>query len=301
MTRLELLRQFERRFHEAGLPSQEARWLLAHALRLEASDLFRELREPVPAGVAEQMEGWLLRRRQGYPLQLLLGYSLFYVPDSEDERLGSYLRLEVRPGVLIPRPETEGLVEIALGLLPRDRNFPGRFLDVGTGTGAIALALKRRFPQAEVWASDIDPKAVELARENARLNRLEVQVLLEPYTAELKDLDLIASNPPYLPESYRQEAPPELAYENPQALYSGPEGLDVPRELLRRAWNALKPGGWLALELAESNVQTLAEEARQAGWQDVHVHPDLAGRPRYLTARKASDVRSTLDARRSTP
>lgn len=285
MTRLELLRKFERRFREAGLPPQEARWLLAHALRLRDSDLFRGLREAVPAGVAEKMEEWLLRRRRGYPLQLILGYSLFYVPDSEDERLGGYLRLEVRPSVLIPRPETEGLVRMALDLLPRDRNFPGRFLDVGTGTGAIALALKRRFPQAEVWASEISPEAVELARHNARLNGLEVQVLLAPFTANLKALDLIISNPPYLPESYRQEAPPELSYENPQALYSGPEGLDMPRELLRRAWGALKPGGALALELAESNVETLAEEARQAGWEAVRVHHDLAGRPRYLTAR----------------
>ncbi|HEU4740011.1 MAG TPA: peptide chain release factor N(5)-glutamine methyltransferase [Meiothermus sp.] len=301
MTRLELLRQFERRFREAGLSSQEARWLLAHALRLEDTDLLRGLHEAVPEGIAEQLEEWLQQRRQGYPLQLILGYSLFYVRGLEDERSGGYLRLEVRPGVLIPRPETEGLVELAFGLLPRDRSFPGRLLDVGTGSGAIALALKRRFPKAEVWATDIDPVAVELARENARLAGLEIQVLLEPYTADLKALDLIVSNPPYLPESYRQEAPPELSYENPQALYSGPEGLDVPRALLRQAWDALKPGGGLALEMAESNVQILAEEARRAGWEAVQVHYDLAGRPRYLTVRKASDVRSTLDARRSTP
>lgn len=291
MTRLELLRAYQRRFREAGLPSQEARWLLAHALGLEDSDLLRGLHEPVPEGVAAQMEGWLLERRRGYPLQLILGYCLFY-PGLED---GGSIRLEVRPGVLIPRPETEGLVDLAFRLLPR----PGRLLDVGTGTGAIALALKRRFPQAGVWATDIDPHAVELARANARLAGLEVQVLLAPYTAGLRDLDLIVSNPPYLPESYREQAPPELAYEPPGALYSGPEGLDMPRELLQHAWPALTPGGGLALELAESNVQTLAKEARWAGWQGVQVHPDLAGQPRYLTARKPSDVGSTPDARGS--
>lgn len=286
MTRLELLRQFERRFREAGLPSQEARWLLAHALGLEDSDLLRGLYKAVPKGIAEQMEGWLMQRRQGYPLQLILGYSLFYVPGLKEDA-GGYLRLEVRPGVLIPRPETEGLVELALGLLSAERSFTGRLLDVGTGSGAIALALKRRFPKAEVWATEIDPVAVALARENARRAGLEVQVLLAPFTAHLKALDLIVSNPPYLPESYRQEAPPELSYENPQALYSGPEGLDMPRELLRHAWRALKPGGALALELAESNVHTLAEEAQRAGWEAVQVHRDLAGRPRYLSARKA--------------
>lgn len=227
-----------------------------------------------------------MQRRQGYPLQLILGYSLFYVPGLKEDE-GGYLRLEVRPGVLIPRPETEGLVELALGLLSAERSFTGRLLDVGTGSGAIALALKRRFPKAEVWATEIDPVAVALARENARRAGLEVQVLLAPFTAHLKALDLIVSNPPYLPESYRQEAPPELSYENPQALYSGPEGLDMPRELLRHAWRALKPGGALALELAESNVHTLAEEAQRAGWEAVQVHRDLAGRPRYLTARKA--------------
>lgn len=286
MTRLELLRHFERRFREAGLPSQEARWLLAHALGLEDADLLRGLYKAATKGIAEQMEGWLMQRRQGYPLQLILGYSLFYVPGLKEDE-GGYLRLEVRPGVLIPRPETEGLVELALGLLSAERSFTGRLLDVGTGSGAIALALKRRFPKAEVWATEIDPVAVALARENARRAGLEVQVLLAPFTAHLKALDLIVSNPPYLPESYRQEAPPELSYENPQALYSGPEGLDMPRELLRHAWRALKPGGALALELAESNVHTLAEEAQRAGWEAVQVHRDLAGRPRYLTARKA--------------
>ncbi|PZA07371.1 MULTISPECIES: peptide chain release factor N(5)-glutamine methyltransferase [unclassified Meiothermus] len=283
MTRLELLRRFEGRFREAGLPSQEARWLLAHALGLKDDELLHKLHENVPAEIAEQMEAWLQRRRQGYPLQLILGYSLFYVPGLEG---GEGLRLEVRPGVLIPRPETEGLVELTFGLLPRDRSFSGRLLDVGTGSGAIALALKRQFPQAEVWATDTDPAAVELARKNAQRSGLEVKVLFAPYTAHLQALDLVVSNPPYLPEVYREQAPPELAYESPQALYSGPEGLDMPRELLCHAWRALKPGGGLALELAESNVHTLAEEARRAGWEAVQVHHDLAGQPRYLSARR---------------
>lgn len=265
-----LLGLLRRRLREAGFPEAEALDLLALALgkgRLEAL-LTRE----VPKEAEEKALALLEKRLRGYPLQYLLG---------EVEFFGLPLRVE--EGVLIPRPETEGLVELALALpLPQKP----RILDVGTGSGAIALALKAHLPKAEVHATEIDPKALALARENARRLGLKVHFHPAPLTGGLKGLDLLVSNPPYLPERYREEAPPELAHENPLALYAGKEGLAVARPLAEEAWEALKPGGYLLLELAPENAPLLAEELKAGGWEEVAVLRDLTGRDRYLRARR---------------
>lgn len=270
---LALLREFQGRLEAAQKPAVESRWILAHAARLEAQELAARLMQAVPTDVEAAAWDMLNLRLAGHPLQLLLGHTEFY---------GLWLRVE--QGVLIPRPETEGLVEQALAHLPLDA--PMRVLDLGTGSGAIALAIKAMRPKATVWATDTHPKALRLAKENALRLGLEVFFLEAPFTADLCDLDLIVSNPPYLPEAYRQEAPPELAYEDPAALYAGPEGLDVARALLPHAWQALKPGGRLWLELAPENVHTLLAEATASGWQEARVLHDLARRPRYLTCQK---------------
>ncbi|MER3482135.1 MAG: peptide chain release factor N(5)-glutamine methyltransferase, partial [Meiothermus sp.] len=241
MTRLELLRELQNRLAQAGKPGLEARFILAHALHADPNTLASSLFQQVLPDVAEAAHAMVGARLSGYPLQLLLGDAEFFG-----------LRLRVRKGVLIPRPETEGLVERALELFQGHRG-EARVVDVGTGTGAIALALKHMRPGWEIWATDINPEAIALAHENALEQNLMVQFLNAAYIADLRDLDLVISNPPYLPEEYRDEAPPELAYEDPNALYSGYDGLDMARHLLRHAWQALKPGGWIALELAPSN------------------------------------------------
>jgi release factor glutamine methyltransferase len=273
---LELVQALQQELRAAGKPVVESRWLVAHAARLSDQELALRLAEFVPPDVEEAARAMLNLRLSGYPLQLLLGEAEFFG-----------LKLRVERGVLIPRPETEGLVEHAVAYLPPDQ--PARVLDVGTGCGAIALAIKAMRPQATVWASDINPKALELARRNALQLGLEVTFLEAPFTANLQGLDLIVSNPPYLPESYRQEAPPELAYEDPNALYAGPDGLGVARELLPQAWKALKPGGRLWLELAPENVYTLLAEATAQGWLEAQVLPDLALQPRYLSLRKPAE------------
>ncbi|WP_119314160.1 peptide chain release factor N(5)-glutamine methyltransferase [Calidithermus terrae] len=275
MTVRALLNELGNRLESAHKPSQEAYWLLAKALRTSSQGLLLRLGEEVGPGAEARVRGWLERRLAGYPLQLLLG---------DVEFCG--LTLEVREGVLIPRPETEGLVELGLGLIARHPS--PRVLDVGTGTGAVALAFKRARPDARVWATDVDPEAVGLARANAERLGLAVEVLEGAFTAGLGGFDLLISNPPYLPEAYRAEAPPELAYERDVALYSGSDGLDMPRELLKRAHEALEPGGWLALELSPDNAPTLAEEAAGQGWQGVQVEADLTGRPRFVVARKSA-------------
>ena len=279
---LELLREFQRRLEAAGKPAVESRWILGHAARLGEKELAARLMQPVPVDVEEAAWAMLNLRLTGYPLQLLLGEAEFYG-----------LRLKVERGVLIPRPETEGLVEQALVRLPLDA--PARVLDIGTGSGAIALAVKAMRPQATVWATDIDPRALRLAKENALRLGLEVTFLEAPFTANLTGLDLIISNPPYLPDSYCEEAPPELAYEYARALYAGPEGLDVARALLPQAWDALQPGGWLWLELAPENIYTLLAEAAAQGWREARVLYDLAQRPRYLSAQKPAQAAAGLE------
>ncbi|RTH19523.1 protein-(glutamine-N5) methyltransferase, release factor-specific [Thermus scotoductus] len=269
-----LLRELERRLKAKGLPEKEAWDLLALASRLSRKDLLLRLLEAPPPGTEERARALLEKRLAGYPLQYLLG---------EVEFFG--LPLKVAEGVLIPRPETEGLVELALRLpLPK----APRILDVGTGTGSIALALKAHLPEALVFATDIDERALALAEENAERLGLKVHFLKAPLTGGLRDLDLVVANPPYLPLGYREMAPLELAHENPLALYAGEEGLAVARPLAEEAFEALKPGGFLLLELAPENVQLLAEELKAKGWEDVEVLQDLAGRDRYLRARRPS-------------
>ncbi len=277
MTREQALRDVQTRLQEAGFPARqaeiEARHLLEAVTRRQGVRFWLERHRELSPVERERLQTALSRRLTGEPLQLVLGSAVFFG-----------LELRVVPGVLIPRPETERLVELALAQLPPQ---PGlRVLDVGTGSGAIALALKHERPDLEMHASDPSEAALRLARANARRLALEVTLHAAPYTAGLRGLDLIVSNPPYLPEGYRAQAPPELAWEPEEALYAGPEGLDVARPLLREARDALRPGGRLLIELDPGRVHALAAEARTLGFAAVDVEADLAGRPRFLRARR---------------
>jgi len=268
LTRAEALKKLS-----ARLPAHEARALLAGVLKEAPALFFARLREPLPEAAWEEALRLAERRARGEPLQLLLGFTEFFG-----------LALRPAPGVLIPRPETEGLVERALHFLA-PRPAP-RVLDVGTGSGAIALAVKTRRPDARVFASDISAAALELARANARQLGLEVTFIYAPLTAGLTGLDLVVANPPYLPENDRETAPPELGFEPETALFAGEEGLDVARPLAKEALRALRPGGGLLLELDPRNVFLLAAELPGLGYRDVGVGFDLSGRARYLFGRR---------------
>ncbi len=272
-SRAELLAWLRARLGEAGVPAPEAeaRALAQAALGESPEAFFARLGEPVPETGAARLEDWLARRRAGEPLGLILGEVEFYG-----------LKLGVRPGVFLPRPETEGLVALALEAIA-NRRAP-RVLDVGTGSGAIALAIRRARPDAEVHATDTSEEALALAEENARRLELSVTFHRGSGTAGLSGFDLLVSNPPYLPEAYRASAPPELAYEPETALYAGEEGLDVARPLAREALVALRPGGVLLFELDPTNVARLARQLIALGYRRVCTLPDLAGRPRYLLA-----------------
>ncbi len=266
------------RLERAGVPSPrvDAEALLEFVTGFSRSALILERHRELDPDVLEQLESRIRRRESREPLQWILGFTHFYG-----------LEIEVRPGVLIPRPETERLVEIALDALRGSVTTESRILDIGTGTGAIALALKHELPQANVLATDIDPKAVNLALENARSLGLEITVQHGDLLGDLEPpFDAIISNPPYLMDDDLDSLEPEVRRDPHAALFSGVDGLDLARRIVREARENLNPGGFLALELDPRNVHALAAELENTVWDGVVVHTDLTGRDRFLTARK---------------
>jgi release factor glutamine methyltransferase len=220
-------------------------------------------------------------RAQGCPTQYITGHQEFWGLD-----------LLVSPAVLIPRPETEHVVETVLDLvkdLPPDTGGKLRMVDVGTGSGCIALALASELPQAEVHASDISPEALEIARVNAARFAMDSRIRFRKsdlLAAYLQDtFDFVVSNPPYVGELEADKVQKQVReYEPKIAVFSGEQGLDVYRRLIPQAQAALKPGGWLVVEIGFSTEAGVKELL--TGWEDVRVTPDLQGIPRVIAARK---------------
>ncbi|MEN8182181.1 MAG: peptide chain release factor N(5)-glutamine methyltransferase [Myxococcota bacterium] len=281
-TVLELLRFTTDHFRRAGIESSrlDAELLLAHALGTDRLRLYLEFDKPVGLAERERFRELVRRRaRERVPVALLTGVREFWS-----------LRLEVSPDVLVPRPETECLVEAVLERFA-DLEAELRILDLGTGSGAIALALLSERPKARVTATDLSPRALEVAAANAnrlgladRLRLLEGD-LFEPVAGER--FDLVISNPPYLREGEPGLAP-ELAHEPHGALFAGPEGLEVLGRLVARAPEALEPGGWLAFETAPEQALPLQAACRAGGLVEVAGVRDLAGQPRGVVARRAA-------------
>lgn len=262
-----------RRLQAAGIasPDVDAQALVQQALSIGRAGLITQAERALSADELARLEALAARRLAREPLQHILG---------EVEWGG--LRLRATPAALVPRPETEWLLHLALEAL--SGSAAPRVLDVGTGTGALALGLKLACPDAAVTASDISPAALDLARENAQLNGLDVAFLEADLLAGLSGpFDLIVSNPPYLPDSDRDAAQPEVRRDPELALYAGPDGLAVARRLVEQAKSALAPRGRLLLELDPRNVRALAGEMQVAGWM-AEVLPDLTGRERFLSA-----------------
>lgn len=222
-----------------------------------------------------QYDEWLNRRARHEPMQYILGEQEFYG-----------LRLQVTPAVLIPRPETEHLVEAVLERVPRDRAL--RIADIGTGSGAIALALASSLPLAQVDAFDLSTEALAVAESNARALGLESRVrflhsdLLEAAGAER--YDCIASNPPYV--SSAEVLEPQVALWEPHAaLFAGPDGLAVYRRLLPQAVGRLLSGGLLALELGAGQQDAIKALFADGGaWTEPEFLPDLRDIPRVALA-----------------
>jgi release factor glutamine methyltransferase len=249
--------------HHVG---KDRAWLLSHS-----SDEFGGCRA---AGYAVLVD----RRAKGEPIQYILGECDFYG-----------LPFRVTADVLIPRPETEHLVEKAIALAGSFAT--PRIVDVGTGSGAIAIALAHHLPKAHITAVDLSEAALAVARENAERNLIAEPIhflrgnLLEPVAGER--FDLVVSNPPYVPVADCASLSVEVRdYEPALALFAGDDGLDVYRRLMPAAYTALSVGGHVVLEIGYGQAEAVGILLRSAGFEDLEFTPDLQGIARVASARR---------------
>ncbi|TQF65699.1 peptide chain release factor N(5)-glutamine methyltransferase [Rhodococcus spelaei] len=276
-----------RLLEEAGVnsPRTDAELLAAHVVGVERTRL--GLVPLVDPEVIETYRGLVARRAQRIPLQHITGVSSMGEID-----------VEVGPGVFVPRPETELLLAWAIAVLEDCPARPPVVLDLCTGSGALALAVAHARPDADVHAVELDPKALSWARRNADTRALDGDTAITLYQGDVTDralltdlegrVDLVVSNPPYIPEG--AELDREVAEHDPAvALFGGPDGLSVITPMVSNIARWLKIGGALAIEHDDTNggqVAALLRERRVFG--EVAEHPDLAGKPRFVVARRVA-------------
>ena len=266
----------------AGLSSArvDAEWLLAGLLGVGRVSVRMDLAETVPAPIAERYAHAVSRRARREPLQRILGWEEF-----------RGVRVRLTDAVLVPRPETETLVEWALALLPPPSGRRLLAIDLGTGSGCIACALASERPDLDVIAVDVSPAAAAVARDNAQALGLaaRVGVVAADLLDGVRDLgaDLIVSNPPYLPSTLVPELAPEVRIHEPRlALDGGADGLTLIRRIATTARRYLRPSGALAIETAgDDQVEAAAALLRAAGWDRVTVRADLVGIERFVAGR----------------
>lgn len=258
---------------------RDAELLARHVLGWDAAAWLVRQREPAPHGFAPAFSDLIDRRRFHEPMAYITGTREFYGRD-----------FRVTRDVLIPRPETELVVDEALGVLGAfAATRPVRLADVGTGSGCLAVTLALERHDARVMATDISVAALAIARHNA--DRLGVGPRIEFRRASFVggaagSFDLIVSNPPYVPEQDRPTLEPDVReYEPAVALFSGRDGLGAIRRLIPAAARALVPGGWLVMELGAGQAEDVVLLSEREGLTAIRVAPDLAGIPRVLVAR----------------
>ncbi len=264
-------------------PRMNAELLLLFTLGCDRAYLFAHPERQLTADEVSRYDSALAERSRGVPAQYITGHQEFWGMD-----------FIVTPDVLIPRPETEHLIETVLALRTSDLRpqtsdpSDARIVDVGTGSGCIALALSKELPNAEIHATDISAGALEIARANAVRHQLESRVRFHQ-TDLLAGLDgpfdVIVSNPPYVGESEEDQVQLEVRKFEPRgAVFAGPRGTEVIARLIPQAWRVLRSGGWLIMEISG----TIADRVRGLleGWDDVEVTADLQSIPRVARARK---------------
>ena len=271
-------------------PRMNAELLLMFTLGCDRAYLFAHPEREISPEEESRYEVTLAERSRGVPAQYITGHQEFWGMD-----------LIVTPAVLIPRPETEHVIETVLELQASGvgRQAPGpqisdaaypevRIVDVGTGSGCIALALAKELAQAEIRATDISPDALEIARANTARHHLERRIqfhrtdLLEGLQG---DFDFVVSNPPYVGESEEDQVQLEVRkFEPRSAVFAGPAGTEVIARLIPQARTTLRRGGWLIMEISG----TIAKEVKVLleGWQEVEIKPDLQSIPRVVRARR---------------
>ena len=258
-----------------------AELLLRFVLNCDRAYLFAHPERELTEQEESHYESALAERSRGVPAQYITGHQEFWGMD-----------LIVTPAVLIPRPETEHVIETVLELVALEgtRSSPIRIVDVGTGSGAIALALAKELPEAEIHATDISDAALEIARANAARHQLEKRIQF--YEADLlgnliPPFDLTVSNPPYVGESEEDSVQLEVRkFEPRSAVFAGETGTEVIARLLPQAGEALRPGGWIVMEISG----TIIDRVRNLldGWENIQVRRDLQSIPRVIRARKPS-------------
>lgn len=254
---------------------REAELLLQHAMRVDRAWLFAHADDGVPAALAGQFRCYVSRRAEGEPIAYITGRREFFGLD-----------LVVTPDVLIPRPETELLVELALEKIPHDAD--ARIADLGTGSGAIALAIAHERPRARVLAADASAAALVVAQSNARrLGLANVEFVDSDWLAALagREFDLIASNPPYIALGDAHLDRGDLRFEPALALSSGSDGLDAIRTIARDARRHLARGGWLLFEHGYDQGAAVREILIAFGYADAATALDLEDRDRVTAAR----------------
>lgn len=276
MTLLDVLQSTTAYFtkHKIENPRLNAEHLIAHVLKMSRLELYLEFETKLNEQELAQLRDFVKRRAQGEPLQHLLGTVEF---------CGQTFLCDKR--ALVPRPETEELVELLAE--DKDQRTAIRILDVGTGSGVIALSLAKQFPEAKVFAVDISDDALALAKENAA--RLGLSERVEFRKGDLllnfsERFDLIVANLPYVSMQDRQSLAREVLNDPEVALFAGEKGDELVRKLIEQAPAHLSPGGLLALEIGINQAEELTEFLCQKNYHDIRAKKDYSGTPRFVLA-----------------
>ena len=277
---------------ENNIASNEVDWFLQgltplKSLSLQLGNYQNQLHIPIRAPLSDFTQKWQQRIENRVPVQYLTG-----------ETPWRQFSLSVTPDVLIPRPETELIINIAEEIVAEnpiaDQLRKGYWADLGTGSGAIALGLAHTFPHATIHATDISPQALIIAKQNATKNHLAQRITfhqgswLTPLSALKNQLSAIITNPPYIPSPTVLTLQPEVTHHEPHlALDGGPNGLHCIKTLIEASPNYLIPNGIWITELMQGQAQTVATLLTQQGnYTHITIHPDLSGTPRFVSARK---------------
>jgi release factor glutamine methyltransferase len=257
-------------------PRLDAEVLLMHVCSLDRSNLITRNETALTGKQLNMLENLLHRRKRGEPVAYITGTREFWS-----------MELDVTPGTLIPRPETELLVEKALEHIPRDAEWT--IADLGTGSGAIALAITKERPRCRVIAADNSSAALEVARSNAKKFGLtNIEFHEGDWFAALAGatFDMILSNPPYIRAGDPHLKQGDVRFEPATALVAGTEGLDAIRHIARHAREFLKPGGWLLFEHGWDQAEAIGDYLRQQGYRNIACHTDLTGHARVAGGRR---------------
>lgn len=278
----DILSKTARSFATAGIPSPrlDAEVLLSFCLGFDRQEFLKNPEMQIDKKTEASLQKLVVRRLQWEPVAYITGRKEFWS-----------LELEVNKDVLIPRPDTEVLVEEVLNICKQIDSVPIRILDIGTGGGPIALALAKEMPRAEIVATDISAAALAVAKKNARNLGMDSLItfhqgnLFEP----LDDLfDIIVSNPPYIADEEYEKLPAGVKnYEPPEALLAGADGTDFYKKIINQAPDYLKSNGWLFLEIGATQGSDVGKIIEAAGYYDnINIRNDYSGRPRVIKARR---------------